>query len=140
MRSFRSPDVSEWVSLVLDGDATRAAELANRLGRYPVKLTRSLDDARRWLKAAGRGQRRYGLVAFGGAGPLHAARLARALGIPRIIVPWGAGVGSAIGLLEANTKLDQSLTRLLVVRAGVRAGLLQGLSSRRHEHDERLQR
>ena len=57
-------------------------------------------------------------MAFGGAGPLHAGRLARALGIPKIIVPWGAGVGSAIGLLEANTKLDQSLTRLLALRAG----------------------
>jgi N-methylhydantoinase A len=80
----------------------------------------------------GRDPRRYGLVAFGGAGPLHAGRLARALGIPKIIVPWGAGVGSAIGLLEANTKLDQSLTRLLALRAGAEAeigeiyGALQG--------------
>ncbi len=50
----------------------------------------------------GRDPRRYGLVAFGGAGPLHAARLARALGIPKMIVPWGAGVGSAIGLLASQ--------------------------------------
>src|SRR5262245_1207542 len=69
----------------------------------------------------GRDPRRYGLVAFGGAGALHAGRLARALGIPQIIVPWGAGVGSAIGLLEANTKLDQSLTRLIALRAGAEA-------------------
>jgi N-methylhydantoinase A len=69
----------------------------------------------------GRDPRRYGLVAFGGAGALHAARLARALGIPKVIVPWGAGVGSAIGLLEANTKLDQSLTRVLTLRGGAEA-------------------
>jgi N-methylhydantoinase A len=73
----------------------------------------------------GRDPRRYGLVAFGGAGPLHAGRLARALGIPKIIVPWGAGVGSAIGLLEANTKLDQSLTRLLTLSAGAEAEITE---------------
>jgi N-methylhydantoinase A len=41
------------------------------------------------------------LVAFGGAAPLHAARLAEKLGIARVIVPAGAGVGSAIGFLRA---------------------------------------
>ena len=41
------------------------------------------------------------LIAFGGAGPLHAARLAEKLGIDRIIVPNNAGVGSAIGFLLA---------------------------------------
>ena len=41
------------------------------------------------------------LVAFGGAAPLHAARLAEKLGIGRVIVPADAGVGSAVGFLEA---------------------------------------
>ena len=41
------------------------------------------------------------LVAFGGAAPLHAARLAEKLGISRIIVPPDAGVGSAVGFLRA---------------------------------------
>ena len=41
------------------------------------------------------------LIAFGGAAPLHAARLAGKLGIERIIVPHNAGVGSAIGFLLA---------------------------------------
>ena len=67
----------------------------------------------------GRDPRKYGLVAFGGAGPLHAARLALNLGIRKIIVPFGAGVGSAIGMLEADTKLDASLTRLLKLSTGV---------------------
>jgi N-methylhydantoinase A len=61
----------------------------------------------------GRDPRRYALVAFGGAGPLHAARLARALGIPRVIVPRGAGVGSALGLLYAEHRVDAELTRVL---------------------------
>jgi N-methylhydantoinase A len=41
------------------------------------------------------------LVAFGGAAPLHAARLAEKLGISRIVIPPDAGVGSAIGFLRA---------------------------------------
>ncbi|MFQ5958351.1 MAG: hydantoinase/oxoprolinase family protein [Alphaproteobacteria bacterium] len=41
------------------------------------------------------------LVAFGGAAPLHAARMAEKLGIDAVVVPSGAGVGSAIGFLRA---------------------------------------
>jgi len=41
------------------------------------------------------------LIAFGGAAPLHAARVASKLGIERVVVPRGAGVGSAIGFLLA---------------------------------------
>lgn len=41
------------------------------------------------------------LIAFGGAAPLHAARLAEKLGLDRVLVPTGAGVGSAIGFLRA---------------------------------------
>jgi N-methylhydantoinase A len=65
----------------------------------------------------GRDPRRYAMVAFGGAGPLHAARLARTLGVPKVIVPIGAGVGSAIGLLTADAKIDVSLTRILPLDA-----------------------
>ncbi|EHD23827.1 MULTISPECIES: hydantoinase/oxoprolinase family protein [Brenneria] len=43
----------------------------------------------------------YTLVAFGGAAPLHAARLARKLGIRRVVIPHSAGVGSALGFLSA---------------------------------------
>jgi N-methylhydantoinase A len=41
------------------------------------------------------------LIAFGGGGPVHATRLAEKIGIDRVIVPSGAGVGSAIGFLRA---------------------------------------
>ncbi|TEA77036.1 hydantoinase/oxoprolinase family protein [Allopusillimonas ginsengisoli] len=43
----------------------------------------------------------YTMITFGGAGPLHAARLCEKTGIERFIVPPGAGVGSAIGFLRA---------------------------------------
>ena len=43
----------------------------------------------------------YTMIAFGGAAPLHAGRLCQKLGIDRLLVPPGAGVGSAIGFLRA---------------------------------------
>ncbi|MEZ5935736.1 MAG: hydantoinase/oxoprolinase family protein [Alphaproteobacteria bacterium] len=43
----------------------------------------------------------YTMIAFGGAAPLHAGRLCEKLGIERVLVPPGAGVGSAIGFLRA---------------------------------------
>ncbi|MFN8025676.1 MAG: hydantoinase/oxoprolinase family protein [Acidimicrobiia bacterium] len=46
--------------------------------------------------------RGMGLVGFGGAGPMHVARLAETFGIPTVVVPWGAGVASAIGLVSAD--------------------------------------
>lgn len=57
--------------------------------------------------------RDFALLAFGGAGPLHAVSVARGLSIPRVIVPAAAGVLSAVGLLTADTghDLSQGLVR-----------------------------
>ena len=57
------------------------------------------------------------LVAFGGAAPLHAARLADKLGIERVVVPQGAGVGSAIGFLRAQISYEVVRTRYMDLRA-----------------------
>jgi len=53
------------------------------------------------------------LIAFGGAAPLHAARLAGKLGVDRIIVPQGAGVGSAVGFLRAPIAYEVVRTRFM---------------------------
>ncbi len=50
------------------------------------------------------------MIAFGGAAPLHAARVAEKLGIARVLVPVGAGVGSAIGFLRAPVSFELSLS------------------------------
>lgn len=50
---------------------------------------------------SGRELDQYTMIAYGGAAPLHAARLCEKLGIDRLVVPPGAGVGSAIGFLRA---------------------------------------
>ncbi|HEU5228987.1 MAG TPA: hydantoinase/oxoprolinase family protein, partial [Ktedonobacteraceae bacterium] len=50
--------------------------------------------------------REFTLVAFGGAGPLHACELAAALRIPRVLIPTTPGVLSALGMLVADTLKD----------------------------------
>ena len=59
--------------------------------------------------------RDYTLVAFGGAGPLHAARLARELDIPRILVPRNPGILCAMGLLLTDLRADFASTKLLTL-------------------------
>ena len=53
------------------------------------------------------------LIAFGGAAPLHAARIAEKLGIGRVLIPANAGVGSAVGLLRAPVAYEVVRGRLM---------------------------
>ena len=64
----------------------------------------------------GHDPRDFALVCFGGAGALHAATLARGLGIPRIVVPPHPGALSALGLLLADARKDYSRTLLGTAR------------------------
>ena len=59
----------------------------------------------------------HSLIAFGGAAPLHAARLAQKLGIARVIVPPNAGVGSAIGFLRAPIAFEVVRSRYMRLSA-----------------------
>ena len=53
------------------------------------------------------------LIAFGGAAPLHAARVAEKLGVGRVLIPVNAGVGSAVGLLRAPVAYEIVRGRLV---------------------------
>ena len=66
----------------------------------------------------GEDPRDFTLVAFGGAGPLHAAEVARNMGMRRVLVPPRPGLLSALGLLHADVRGDFSLTRLVRADAG----------------------
>ncbi len=57
------------------------------------------------------------MIAFGGAAPLHAARLAEKLDIDTVVVPTGAGVGSAIGFLRAPISYEVVRSRYLRLSA-----------------------
>jgi len=72
------------------------------------------------------------LVAFGGAGPVHAYGIAKKLGIRRLIYPTGAGVSSAIGLLIAPIAADLSLSHPMTLDGwdeGIVQPLLQDLEN-----------
>jgi N-methylhydantoinase A len=56
--------------------------------------------------------RRFTLVAYGGAGPMHATAVARSLGIPRVLVPPHPGVLCALGLLVADVRSEWSRTAI----------------------------
>ena len=61
----------------------------------------------------GNDPRQITLVAFGGAGPMHAAALGRAAGMPKVLIPGQPGVFSAVGLVMADIRHDFVQTRIL---------------------------
>ena len=63
----------------------------------------------------GRDPRRYVMLAMGGAGPVHAIRVAQKLGCDRVLFPAAAGVFSALGLLVAPLSFDYIHTRYMVL-------------------------
>lgn len=67
--------------------------------------------------------REYSLVAFGGAGPMHAVALAEELDIKEVIVPWAPGTFSAWGMLQTNVRHDLTQTFYQTMRATTREDL-----------------
>ena len=89
------------VGLEIDAAALAIVQLANE----------NMANAMRLLTVErGIDPRDFDLVAFGGAGPLHAVALAEAVGIRRVIVPPHAGLTSALGTLLADLRVDRSWT------------------------------
>lgn len=111
-------------------DLARAAiaRLADRLGMDVMEtaqgiisvVTANMAKAIRVISVQrGHDPRDYTLVAFGGAGPLHAARLARELDMKRILVPKNPGIGCALGLLLTDLRANFATTRLTALRPGI---------------------
>jgi N-methylhydantoinase A len=68
-------------------------------------------------------------MAFGGAGPLHAARLARELEIGRVLVPRNPGILCAMGLLLTDLRADFAVTRLMRASEGSAAAVAEAFAS-----------
>ena len=91
------------------------ARLAERLGMTTTQIAWGIHDivnesmaaaTRTHAAESGIDLRRYAMIAFGGAGPVHAYELARKLGLQRLVCPYGAGVASAIGCLAAPPSIE----------------------------------
>jgi N-methylhydantoinase A len=104
--------------MALDPDAVRRAfaETISPLIGVDVEtaalgVQRIVDETmaaatRMHLAEKGKDPRKYTLIAFGGAGPVHAHNLARLLKVGKVLVPLGAGVASALGFLVAPPATD----------------------------------
>ncbi len=85
------------------GDTEQAAAAIVRVANATMERALRVISVER-----GHDPRRFTLVAFGGAGPLHACDLAEALGIPRVLVPPFPGVLSAFGMAAAPVTKDEA--------------------------------
>ena len=111
-------------------DATRARDAVLTLTRHlggldvhalaegivRIAVARMTSSIREISIARGHDPRDFTLVAFGGAGPMHAALIAEELAIPRVLVPRHPGNFSALGLLVSDVKHDDVRTRVGLVR------------------------
>ena len=77
----------------------------------------------------GHDPRNYTLMAFGGAGPLHAARLARELDMRRVLVPANPGILCAMGLLLTDLRADFAVTKLLPAKEEATIELAEGFAA-----------
>jgi N-methylhydantoinase A len=80
--------------------------LAASMAIYQTVNENMANASRIYLSEKGKNSEKYTLVAFGGAGPVHVAALARALGIRHILVPRFAGIASALGFLVAPKSFE----------------------------------
>ena len=83
------------------GEALSMEPIESAFGVSEVVDENMANAARMHAVENGEDLAEFTMIAFGGAAPLHAARLCQKLGIKKFIVPPGAGVGSAIGFLRA---------------------------------------
>ncbi|ELY87195.1 hydantoinase/oxoprolinase family protein [Natrialba taiwanensis] len=115
---YIGPDTALGGELTLDVDAARDAlaqladeaglpdALAAARGVYRVANATMTRTIRSVTVERGHDPREFALVAFGGAGPLHAVALADSLDVDRVVVPRPGGVLSAFGLLAADESYD----------------------------------
>ncbi len=135
--------------LVMNGEAARAAyaPLAGELGLtvedaaesvIRIAVAHVVAAVRLVSTERGRDPRDHVLVPYGGAGPLLAAAVAEELGMARVLVPPGAGVLSAYGLLAADHSLLAARTRRRTVNAGAAAEAMAAIAAMRAELEARF--
>ncbi len=100
------------------GDPLELDLAAAAYGVHGIVNENMASAAKVYVTEHGEDPTRYTLVAFGGAGPVHAYDMARRLGVTRILVPPRAGVASALGMVVAPISYDTVRTHRLNIASG----------------------
>ena len=82
--------------------------LSTAFGMHLIANSQMIGAIRSVTTQRGRDVREFALIAFGGSGPIHAASLAKEIGIPRVIIPNFPGVFSAYGLTKTDLTLEKN--------------------------------
>ena len=82
--------------------------LSTAYGMHLIANSQMIGAIRSVTTQRGRDVRDFSLIAFGGSGPIHAANLAKEIGIPRVIIPNSPGVFSAYGLTKTDVTLEKN--------------------------------
>ncbi len=102
--TLRLDEAAARVALECTGAALGMDALQTASGIIRIVNTHMAVDVRLALREQGQDPRSFALVAFGGAGPLHAATLARSVGIPTVLVPLYPGLNCALGMLQTSVR------------------------------------
>ena len=109
------PTLGSKINLDREAAETAVAGIAEQLGIETIEAAEAMvkisceimaQAVKKVVIDRGRDPRDFMLVSFGGAGPMHACIVARAMNIPRVVVPASAGVGSAFGATVMNLRQD----------------------------------
>lgn len=98
------------VALTQLGEKLRLSLLETALAIVEIANANMSDAIKLLTLERGLDPRQFALMAFGGAGPLHAAAMARGLGMPKVLVPPYPGMCSALGMLVADLRIDKVTT------------------------------
>jgi N-methylhydantoinase A len=137
-----APDVPLAGQVKLDAELARQAvrRLLDRMsgirseteladGVVRIAVARMVSAIKEISIAKGHDPRDFALLAYGGAGPMHAAFIAVELEIPRVVVPWAPGNFSAFGSLISDLRRDFVQTRLLGTRSASVADVVEGFAA-----------
>jgi 5-oxoprolinase (ATP-hydrolysing)/N-methylhydantoinase A len=124
------------MSLDLAAAEQALARVGEKLGLSAIQtawgihrvVTESMAAAARiHIVEKGRDPRRYAMVGFGGAGPAHAAGVARVLGVTEVLIPPASGAASALGFLAAPLSFEQVRSHPLLLDAPDAAAAIETL-------------
>ena len=102
--TLRLDEAAARAALAHTGAALGMDALQTASGIVRIVNTHMAVDVRLALQEQGQDPRSFALVAFGGAGPLHAATLARSVGISTVLVPVYPGLNCALGMLQTSVR------------------------------------